>query len=149
MRVPMQIWQVTYKYKNEVKKIIKIFPLQIHSPKKEKKSLLLPFIYATRTNQGKKPLLHTCIFFLETKSQKMSFFHPFLIFFLWDQDPKNVLFFFSLKKIGHSLSFFLLWDNVSNNILFSFLFLYRLSSLLIEQGMAFVTCVVVGVVWRR
>ena len=56
----------------------------------------------------------------------------FFFFFLRDQVPKNVLFYFSVLLIkSNFLSFFLLQDKVSNNVLY----LLQSSSLSIEQVM--------------
>ena len=70
----------------------------------------------------------------------------FFTFFLRDQVPKNVLYFFSLNKkpLYVFISFFC---EIMSLIMFFFLFLFlcRSSSLSIEQVMASEICVVVGV----
>ena len=68
--VPVQICQVTHKYKKEEKKIIKNLSPTATLTKKGKMSLLLPFTYCYTHKR-----IHVCIlFFLETKSLEMSFF---------------------------------------------------------------------------
>ena len=130
---PMQIWQVTHKYKKEVKKLLKIFHPLIHLQNRERSLYFFP-----SAKQG-----FTCIFFFRDQVPKN------VLFFLKGQVPKMSFFPLLLIKT-HSLSFFSLWDNVSYNFLFClFLFLCRSSSLLIEQVMASETSEFLAVVWSR